>query len=635
MKTVNKNEFLERFYTSTMKIFVRMRFLFDQEICILHIWVILYLSIPTISLYCDKYFTYYEEYGENFFNVTCSDISKNTQHVLENITINNEISLTIIDSSLENVTPDLFRNVRNIKILSILNSHFSFDRKQSIFYDLDSLETLEIINTSFSIENSTLNGLKSLKNIKFTNNSLTVIPSSSLDQLDNLERLEISENLLTDVKNIPLCGLRKLKLLNLSSNLLTNLDHFYFDCHTYKKRVDVNMADVPSLQSDIFDSTFYNITTGSHDVTDLDLSKNQIKSLGISLSNLDKLRFLNLGYNSLVKVTNVQFQTLVSLGKLRLNNNKLQHLNSKIFDNKPRLVFVDLSHNYLNEITVFNVSNLQYLYIEHNNLVSVSFKSLPSLKYVSLEQNDLAELTPDEFQDLPKLSRMNLSGNKITLTKGLFKNIPSLTFLDLSNNSITNITENVFMGLKNLESLDLSNNQLSHLSGNPFVDIENLEYLNVSFNLIESLSYLSLEPLSNLKTLDIANNKLKFIEYDVILSNLPGLTNINIKYNILTCDNLKKLIVFLKKRNISYTHNEYINLENINQNIAGIPCQSANRSLLVAVSSKNNGRIALFVIGVCLVIVLVSVIAGIMSYKFYIYLKRRKYRADEFELVDE
>ncbi|KAF7269746.1 hypothetical protein GWI33_017264 [Rhynchophorus ferrugineus] len=612
-----------------------MRNLFDRRgtFLIFFLWALNHI-FPGLSLYCDKAFTYYEEYGQNSFNVTCKDITKETEHVLENININNEISLTVLNSTLESVTPSLFRNVRNIKILNIIDSHFTYDIRLAIFNKLGKLESLTIKNTTFLLANFTLYGLDNLKHFQFSYDNLSSISKHSLKHLNNLERLELYNNQIKNLRDVPLCGLRKLKILDLSQNVLTDLDEFFFQCDGEQEQIKLQLNDSVS-RPNIYRTSFYNISGHSVDISELDLSQNSIRTLGESLEKLEKLRFLDLSFNELTKVNNLHFATLSRLEKLVLKHNQLQHFQASIFENKTQLRVVDVSYNDLNEITVFNVPRLQYLNVGYNSLVTVILRNLPNLREVHLNDNNFAEISPDDFESLPNLFTINLSGNKLFIIDRLFRNIPTVRYLDLSRNAISNLSGNTFNNLTDLRTLDLANNALTSLNGDPFLSLEYLEVLNLSSNALESLSYFSLEPLQSLRTLDVSSNKLKFIEYDVILSRLPGLNNINIKYNLLTCENLSKLIVFLRKRHIGYTHTEYLDLENINQNIAGIPCRSVNKNLIVEVNSVGGGSAALFTFGVTMIIILVSVVTGITSYKFYVYLKRRNYRADEFELVDE
>lgn len=577
------------------------------------------------ALNCEKSFTYYEEYGQNSFNVSCSGITKGYEHILENITINNEISLTVADSTIENATANLFRNVHNIKILHIFNSTFEFDRKLKIFEKLVKLESLLVEDTHFQVESVTLEGLNSLKRLELRNNGLSTVGKGGFASLTNLERLEIVNNHVQVVEELQLCELKKLKHLILRSNLIRNLRSFSFSC-LQRSSKQPHFSNQTGLES-----TFYKLSTLSYDLVELDLSLNQILDLGYSLDNLDRLRQLNLGYNKLVGVKSSGFKSLSRLQKLNLTHNELRIFDSKLFLDKAQLSSVDLSYNYLTTFTASDVPQLQLLDLGYNKITSISLRNITNLQKLNLRCNEISSLNFDNFQKVTSLKALNLAGNKLNLTSGgLFQNLEGLRYLSLSNNSLKNVPDQVFLGLTYLRYLDLSSNQIETLDINTFHDLANLEVLNLSDNSIKSLSYQTIQPLKNLRSLDLGSNQLMFIEYDKILSNLPSLSNINIKSNQFTCGDLGKIISYLKLKSIVYTRSEH--LENLSQNVAGIPCSTAVKHMLVSARPE---RGALFNFGMFMVAVLGSVITGIVSYRFYIYLKRRRYRADEFELVLE
>ncbi|XP_050311599.1 leucine-rich repeat-containing G-protein coupled receptor 5-like [Anthonomus grandis grandis] len=581
------------------------------------------------TLSCDKTFTYYEEYGQNSFNVSCSGITKGYEHLLENITITNEISLTLTDSILENVTPKLFKNVHDIKILHILNCSFEFDRRAAIFSELEKLESLAVKDTHLILDNVMLAGLGNLRHLVLSNNSLSGVEPGGFKSLENLEKLEIVDNHVAKLQDLPLCELKKLRTLNLRRNLITSLKLFHFFCLRRARPLDLQINSLPAVPN-MYGSTYFNITY-TYDLIELDLSENQIVDLGYSLDELGKLRLLNIGNNKLTSIKYAHFKWLTKLQKLIANSNQLRTVDSRIFVNKTQLTFIDLSNNQLESFSMQDVPQLKHLSLKSNHIVSISLSNLPSLKELDLSYNSLKSFDSASLTNVNMLV-LRLTGNQIQLTPGCFQSLASLRYLGLNNNTLNDIPEQAFTSLKTLRILDLSWNNLKKLEKRVFVELVNLEMLNLSSNSIESLSYETLEPLKNLRSLDIAANKLVSIEYDIILSKLPWLSNINIKANQLSCNNLSKIIDYLKLKHIVYVNSETLDLDHLSQNVAGIPCKSAPTSdrLLVAEHSSGRGWLNF---GLCLIGILVFILTSIVTYRFYIYLKRRRYRADEFELV--
>ncbi|XP_066256020.1 toll-like receptor Tollo isoform X1 [Euwallacea similis] len=586
----------------------------------------------TWTLNCDKTFSYYEEYGQNSFNVSCSGITKGYEYFLEDITINNEISLTVADSVLEGITSTIFKNVKNIKILHIYNSTFEFDRNLAIFEKLLKLEKLLVEDTHFEVENVTLRGLNHLKRLELRNNGLSSIDPGGFKELESLESLEIVENHVKVIGDLQLCELNKLKRLSLRQNLISTLKSVYFSCAKNSRPLDISVNS-QSTSPLISESTYYNWGTIQYDLSELDLSCNQIVDLNFALESLGKLRVLNLGHNQLVSLKTPNLRSLFRLQKLNLTSNELRIFDSRIFANKTQLTIVDLSFNVLSKISASYSPQLKFLDLSFNNISDISFSNLPSLEKLNLRSNKIRNWASQGFLSVPSLSILNLAENHIELNQNLFTDLEGLEQLSLMSNALNHIPELTFSNLKNLKVLDLSQNVIESMDVQTFHNLENLEVLNLSDNAIESLSYKIIEPLKNLRSLDIGANKLIYIEYELILSKLPSLSNINIKSNQLTCDDLGRIIMFLKQKHIVYTQSEHI--ENLNQNVAGIPCRSAVKNMLVSDDSTSSSRGALFNFGMFMVATLGSIITGIVCYRFYIYLKRRRYRADEFELVLE
>ncbi|XP_060520592.1 toll-like receptor 7 isoform X2 [Cylas formicarius] len=597
-------------------------------------WLIIAILLacnPTTSLNCDKEFTYFETYGQNGFNVTCNGITKGYEHILENITIYNEISLTITNSTLENITPNIFRRVDNIKSLAIVNSELKFDPKHEIFSYLRKIESLQIKNTKLSITNATMRKLVTLKYLVLRNNNLESVDEGGLQDLEALEKMELTENNVANVDDLHLCDLKSLKTLNLRGNVISTLKLFYFMCRKTGNALDFTINDnnfVPFVNK----GSYFNITDSNFDLVDIDLSFNQILDIGHALEGLIKLKYLNLANNQLSRIKFVSFKTADKLERLNLKNNQITAIEPQVFLNKTYLKVLDISHNRLTSYVVSNMPKLEILNLEYNSLINVSLQNMGKLKTLNLAYNALRNITL-MFRKVPNLTSINLCGNQVHLRKNYFKEVPNLEELSLNNNSLRELQSELFSGLKKLRILDLSRNNLVWIGNNVFNDLENLESLNISYNDIENLPYSVVEPLKTLEVLDISSNKIKFIEYDLIISKIPTLSIVYIKENPLTCDVLAKIIAFLKKRRISFTVTEALEFEA--ENIAGIPCtDSVDSGAVVTVHTKSSPS-GLFNFGVSLLTIFVALLSAIVTYRAYIYLKRRQYRADEFELVDE
>ena len=121
------------------------------------------------------------------------------------------------------------------------------------------------------------------------------------------------------------------------------------------------------------------ITTESHD----SLSGNEIVALPASL-----------------------FESVPLLSQLRLENNKLSVLSSRLFHPLTRLVLMDLSANSLQADC-------------DSCLSRKSFKGLGSLIVLNLSRNQISSVQPEMFSDLTNLQSLDMSANTINrLTTG-------------------------------------------------------------------------------------------------------------------------------------------------------------------------------------------------------------------------
>ncbi|KAJ8965565.1 hypothetical protein NQ314_004024 [Rhamnusium bicolor] len=265
------------------------------------------------ALHCDKEFNYYDDYG-NGFDITCQGISEKFVHLLENITITNEISLTIENSTLTNISSNLFRNVRNIRCLYLENSTFNFSRMQSVFETLKKLEHLIVVNTKFFVNRYTFAGLSMLKELILSNNNLEEVEIGSFEHLPRVKYLQLTNNKIADMKNLPLCELNALRYLNLSNNAISSLEEVHFYCRKPTKVVDLNLNNENYLLN-ISKPDYFSVTDISFQLFSIDLSYNNISKLGHSLADLSNLKVLNLEGNRLVKITNKELHSLGNLKK--------------------------------------------------------------------------------------------------------------------------------------------------------------------------------------------------------------------------------------------------------------------------------------------------------------------------------
>ncbi len=191
-------------------------------------------------------------------------------------------------------------------------------------------------------------------------------------------------------------------------------------------------------QASKFSAWFTQHQTTLSQISNLDLSNNQLTSLPFEISHLAQLTSLDLSNNQLTSFP-PEIGQLLQLGFLNLNNNKLPSLPPEI-GNLNQLYSLTLSNNQLTSLPpeINQLTQLDYLNLVHNQLTSL----------------------PPEIGQLTQLLRLNLSNNQLTALPPEIRQLTQLDYLDLVHNQLTSLPPEIGQ-LTQLLRLNLSNNQFS------------------------------------------------------------------------------------------------------------------------------------------------------------------------------
>lgn len=288
------------------------------------------------------------------------------------------------------------------------------------------------------------------------------------------------------------------------------------------------------------------------------------------------LASLNLKSNQLRTLTPYMFKYAVNLGKIFLNENKIQIIEKNAFTGLEKsLTFLNLTDNrleYLKSYYFSGLKKLDTLGIKKNMISFIevnTFKDLTSLKSLDLDRNSLFEIEPGVLSSLLLLETLSLRFNCLK-SMHVFTNLTKLKSLDLGSNRITRIdlgyllenspklsklvlADNVFddrvlyVSQVKINSLDISRTNLEvikidksmsslssfDISDSPFLkNISGLEYTsltsfylrNISSSLLESIDMDHFIP--DLAELDISGNKLNRV-YDSFFE-MNNMKNLNL-----------------------------------------------------------------------------------------------------------
>ncbi|KAF2884583.1 hypothetical protein ILUMI_21586 [Ignelater luminosus] len=210
----------------------------------------------------------------------------------------------------------------------------------------------------------------------------------------------------------------------------------------------------------IKEDTFENVTNLQH----LYLNDNEISRIEEhTFRSLDNIRYLHLSNNNIQNIHRNSFKNLSNLVFIDLEDNKLSIINDGTFINCNSLWQVHLAKNKIQKIQENSFKencNLKHLYCSHNEIKTLKFlKNLPRLVFLDLSFNKIQEIPTFAFLQTKDLKKLNLSYNKLeVLYSGTFNHLPVLIDLNLSHNKLKDLGEGPFDYLFALRDLDIRSN---------------------------------------------------------------------------------------------------------------------------------------------------------------------------------
>ena len=312
-------------------------------------------------------------------------------------------------------------------------------------------------------------------------------------------------------------GLRKfpkelgqgVKYLELSNNFIQNLSGSYMPgfgqleyldvCFNQLEAVsDTTLAQLPQLRSLLLGSNHLDrnyLANGRafhllRNIEVLDLSANNLEShmAGWYISNLTRLRMLDLSGNKMTRLLAGIFWSTPRLRELDLSNNYIMEIEEGVFEALEELEVVNLALNSLHCISGFSLTQLRVLNLSHNALEL--FVSEEGAEPYLLQVLDLSHNRLLYFPELPKahyLTHLNLSNNLIaSLLPGSLH--PGEFVLCYEEMARFNRTLHTAAGLTHVADLDLSNNRLQLFPFAFFHSLGSLHSLSLATNCLQDIA---------------------------------------------------------------------------------------------------------------------------------------------------
>lgn len=367
--------------------------------------------------------------------------------------------------SLLELSPTIFKNNPKLAKVHINGSSRLTKLEANLFVDLPKLDLINISYCALNlIHPRSFYRLPVLKELILMGNKFVDIDmiGRSIRDLPQLEVIRLDYNNIEHVVEEAFADLPSLKRIYLSNNRITEIHHGAFH-------------RVPSLKT-------------------LDLNKNQIRK---------------------IHPESFLLPSGSGLEELLLTNNRIGYVKElrSLLEALPRLIFLDMRHNYLEAIpygALRGHPTLEHINLGYNKLRLIdkeAFMAMPALRELRLKNNSLSEDLHHPFWNLPALKGLDLSENYFRrLEPGFLDNLPSLRRIDLSRNELSFIDPSSFLSTKSLEHINISHNNLKVVHPASFGHLLHLYELDVSYN--ELVDFIPGLP-RGIEYLHIRNNRLK------------------------------------------------------------------------------------------------------------------------------
>ncbi len=258
-----------------------------------------------------------------------------------------------------------------------------------------------------------------------------------------------------------------------------------------------------------------------HDLPDpvglkqLDLRGNQITGLVAEVVSYMNLEYLDVSDNQIAHIADHVLDATPRLKYLKMRNNKLQEVLPGMFRGLRSLVELDLSYNNIADVSegaFKDLSNLEELYLSGNKMNHINetmFEGLNELRHLHMEDNDISTLSSSAFSALGSLSSLNLQYNHLRrIPNDLFSSVSHLRELNIADNVIVEVEAHAFTTryrvagqISHLEILSLKNNQLQGVPSQALRNLDKLSVLDLSQNPVVKIDANAFSGMPNLQKL--------------------------------------------------------------------------------------------------------------------------------------
>lgn len=378
-------------------------------------------------------------------SVSFLDLSHNRIEVVQNsqfLRFSHLQDLNLANNSIHDINSGSFQGLNRLEKLHLQENSIS-KLYDGVFSDLETLVHLQLNSNNITmIDDSVFGNLRNLKELYLENNGLAKITDSLFRGLGNLKHLDLSHNLLEQIQGGSFEETSALKVLNVRHNLLSQLDYHTFAGLSSLSRLLIDNNKLEALNKFALDNMRSKIEF-------LSASFNRISNIENDMfHNMGRLRHLNLSYNELSSLGITLFAGL-QLRELSLQGNRISRVNRETFNGAHRISNLNLADN---QISVYDTGALD------------SFRE--TLVVLDLNSNLLGSLRYSMFRKMSALQLLSMSRNNITVIEdGTFADLERLEILDISKNRLKTFSSSLVEPLGLLNRIYLYCNPLVSLPG--------------------------------------------------------------------------------------------------------------------------------------------------------------------------
>lgn len=328
---------------------------------------------------------------------------------------------------------------------------------------------------------------ESLKYCKFAMKILTLnttnwqsIPQNLINQTQSVQTIDISNTSLQFFnETLNLCQWSLLTYINAEYNNIGELrPNVLGDCH------QLNVLNLANNQiGRIFEDAFHGLTS----LKQLDLNNNKITSLSAeTFKPLVQLKILRLNNNQIGAIDKDHFAHNVNLQLLDLSYNNVAVIEKGSFSKLKELHTLSIEFNpNLNAIDLKKMEKLSDLIVNNASLLQLHIPQ--SVVAIDANYNQIEHLS---IESNSSLERLSLKNNHLRNINDLATAI-NLTYLDVSSNNMSQI-DFTLLTKTNISDIVLLENPIHKFNVSSLMSLPKIKMLEMSFSFLDNQTLMEL-----------------------------------------------------------------------------------------------------------------------------------------------